>query len=80
MDEGERQLLESLAVERRLLALGVIVEGAPYVGQVPFALTPGGDLLIHVSKLDSSRSGGDARRCGTRASGCGPAIPDNCRH
>jgi len=52
MDEGERQLLRSLVVERRLLALGVLVDGAPYVGQVPFALTAdGGGLLIHVSRL-----------------------------
>lgn len=52
MDEGERQLLRSLVVERRLLALGVVVEGAPYVGQVPFAVAPTGDgLLIHVSRL-----------------------------
>ncbi len=43
--------LRGLAVERRLLALGVLVDGAPYVGQVPFALTPGGDLLVHVSRL-----------------------------
>ncbi|MDH3402683.1 MAG: pyridoxamine 5'-phosphate oxidase [Acidobacteriota bacterium] len=52
MDEGERQLLKSLLVERRLLALGVVVDDAPYVGQVPFALAPGGGaLLIHVSRL-----------------------------
>ena len=52
MDEGERQLLRSLLVERRLLALGVVVDGAPYVGQVPFALTAdGASLLIHVSRL-----------------------------
>ncbi len=52
MDEGERQLLRSLVVERRLLALGVVVDDAPYVGQVPFALAPdGASLLIHVSRL-----------------------------
>jgi putative heme iron utilization protein len=51
MDEAEGRLLRTLVVERRLLALGVVVEGSPYVGQVPFALAPGGELLIHVSRL-----------------------------
>ena len=52
MNEGERQLLRQLVVERRLLALGVLVDGAPYVGQVPFALNADGSgLLIHVSRL-----------------------------
>ncbi|MCP4201459.1 MAG: hypothetical protein GY769_05930 [bacterium] len=36
----------------RLLALGVLAEDRPYVGQVPFAAWPGrGSLLIHVSAL-----------------------------
>lgn len=51
MDEAERSLLRSLIVERPLMALGVVVEDAPYVGQVPFALTAEGTLLIHVSRL-----------------------------
>jgi putative heme iron utilization protein len=52
MDETHNNLLRELVVEHQLLALGVIVDGAPYVGQVPFALRPdGGGLLIHVSRL-----------------------------
>jgi len=51
MDDGERLLLRRLLVERPLMALGVLVEGAPYVGQVPCALTAEGALLVHVSRL-----------------------------
>ncbi len=45
MDEGERQLLKSLVVERRLLALDVAVDGAPYVGQVPELAVERGRLV-----------------------------------
>lgn len=52
MDEAYRELLRILLVERRVLALAVVVDGAPYVGQVPYALrADGGGLLIHVSRL-----------------------------
>lgn len=46
------ETLRLLLDNSRLLALGVSVEGRPYVGQVPFAVWPGkGSLLIHVSAL-----------------------------
>lgn len=47
-----RKHLRALLQGSHLLGLGVLVEGRPYVGQVPFAVWPGrGALLIHVSVL-----------------------------
>ena len=44
--------LRSLLEGSRLLALAVLVEGRPFVGQVPFAVwLERGSLLIHVSAL-----------------------------
>ena len=52
MDNDDSQLLIRLLTRQTVLALGVLVEGKPFVGQVPFAVR--GDfsgLLIHVSQL-----------------------------
>lgn len=47
-----RQHLRTLLEGSRLLALGVLADSRPYVGQVPFAVWPGrGSLLVHVSAL-----------------------------
>ena len=40
MGPDERTLLRTLILGERLLALGVVVEGAPVVGVVPFAPAP----------------------------------------
>ena len=73
-DPGEaHRLLRDLLDGTRLLALGVLVEGRPYVGQVPFAVWPSrGSLLVHVSALARhSRGLGD----GARRSGPGTPVP-----
>ncbi len=38
MDPEDRSLLRSLLVDERLLALGLVVEGQPVVGLLPFAV------------------------------------------
>ena len=52
MREQERELLDSLLTGRPVLALAVLVEGRPCVGQLPFAWwRERGSLLVHVSAL-----------------------------
>lgn len=52
MNPGNEALLVELLTGQRVLALGVLVEGAPYVGLLPFALKPDfGGALVHASKL-----------------------------
>jgi putative heme iron utilization protein len=44
--------LRSLLARQRVLSLSVLVEGAPYIGLLPYALRPDfGAALIHASKL-----------------------------
>jgi hypothetical protein len=51
MDDRDRNLLKELLAQR-VLALGVLVEGKPYAGLLPFAARPDfGALLIHASDL-----------------------------
>jgi hypothetical protein len=51
-DSKSREHLRTLLSGSHLLGLGVLAEGRPYVGQVPYAVWPGrGSLLIHVSAL-----------------------------
>lgn len=51
-------LLKELLTGQRVLALGVLVEGAPYVGLLPFALEPDfGGALVHASKLARHSAG-----------------------
>src|SRR5688572_30029285 len=58
MDSDDSALLKSLFVDVRLLSLGVLIDGAPYVGLLPFALTATCDaLLIHASALAKHTKG-----------------------
>lgn len=58
MDQDARNLLRSLLLGQRLLALAVLVDDRPVIGQVPFALRPDGSgLLIHVSRLARHTAG-----------------------
>lgn len=57
MNAEDRKLVRSL-LDQRVLALGVLVDGLPHVGQVPFALRPDlSGLLIHVSGLARHTAG-----------------------
>ncbi len=52
MEIEEARLLRSLLTGTRVLSLGVLVDGAPLVGLLPFAVRP--DLsgaIVHVSRL-----------------------------
>jgi putative heme iron utilization protein len=52
MDSADADVLRSLIEGERILALGVLVDGGPYVGLVPFALAADGcALYIHTSAL-----------------------------
>jgi len=52
MKPDDATLLRSLLRDCRLLSLGVLVEGEPNVGLVPFAVGQSfGTLIIHVSRL-----------------------------
>jgi putative heme iron utilization protein len=52
MEAADRELVEELLVGRRVLALSVLVDGRPFVGQLPFAVRPDfGALLVHASRL-----------------------------
>lgn len=51
MNAEDKQLLLGL-VDRRVLAMGVLVDGAPYVGLLPFASSPDRrSLYVHSSSL-----------------------------
>ncbi len=50
MKSEDRDLLNDLLTEARVLSLGVLVEGAPYVGLLPFAVSEDkGSALVHAS-------------------------------
>jgi len=52
MTDEEKRQLRALLHDRLVLALGVLVDGAPYLGQLPFALGPTGDtLIVQASRL-----------------------------
>jgi hypothetical protein len=52
MEAANSALVRSLLVERRTVALGVLVDGKPYVGQLPFAPRADfGALFVHASQL-----------------------------
>lgn len=51
MNADDKQLLLGL-LDRRVLAMGVLVDGAPYVGLLPFASSPDRrSLFVHSSSL-----------------------------
>ncbi len=52
MSSEDAALLRDLLERRRLLALGVLVDGEPYVGLLPFAVAAGySALVVHASRL-----------------------------
>lgn len=58
MNAGNDALLKELLTGQHVLALGVLVEGAPYVGLLPFALKPDfGGAVVHASKLARHSAG-----------------------
>ena len=58
MTPEDRELLRDLLTRQRVLSLGVLVNGEPYVGLLPFAMLP--DLsaaLVHASGLARHTAG-----------------------
>jgi putative heme iron utilization protein len=52
MNQEEKRLLRELLEVPRVLALGVLVEGAPYVGLLPFVASEDhGAIFVHASAL-----------------------------
>ena len=52
MNKAERELLVRLLTDERVAALAILVEGKPFAGLVPFAMTADGmAALIHASQL-----------------------------
>ena len=52
MNPEEQRLLRDLLTQQRVLALSVLLDGAPYVGMLPYAIRPDlGSLLVHASDL-----------------------------
>lgn len=52
MNSRTQDVLKELLTGQRVMALGVLVDGAPYVGMLPFALHPGYTaLLVQASDL-----------------------------
>ena len=52
MRSEELELLRSLLTRQRMLSLGVLIDGKPYVGLLPFVTRPGFQaLVIHASSL-----------------------------
>lgn len=52
MQAEELDLLRRLLEEQRMLSLGVLIDGKPYVGLLPFVTRPDfGALVIHASSL-----------------------------
>lgn len=52
MDSADADVLRALIERERILALGVLVDGGPYVGLVPFALAADRcALYVHTSTL-----------------------------
>ena len=60
MKAEDRLVLRRLLTEVRVLSLGVLVDGTPYVGLVPFAVgTNRGSALVHASGTLTKAVGGD---------------------
>ncbi|HEY3354575.1 MAG TPA: hypothetical protein VGQ83_15090 [Polyangia bacterium] len=58
MHADDARLLRDLMTGQRLLALGVLVDGAPYVGLTPFVPDArGAALVVHVSSLARHTAG-----------------------
>jgi hypothetical protein len=52
MEPSDLRLLRRLLTSERVLSLGLLVEGAPLVGVLPFLATPDLDaLIVHASRL-----------------------------
>ena len=51
MDAAQAQALKDLLQRQEVAALGTLHQGEPAVSMVPYALLPGGALVIHVSQL-----------------------------
>ena len=52
MDEQESRFLKELMTGPRVLSLAVLVDGAPLVGLLPFAIKPDlGAAIVHASQL-----------------------------
>ena len=52
MTPEQLQELQELVSHQRLLALSVLIDGAPYAGLLPYAFTPEhGAMLVHASRL-----------------------------
>ena len=52
MKSEDRELLRGLLTGRRVLSLGVVVDGAPYVGMLPFVAAPDyQSVIVHASQL-----------------------------
>jgi len=52
MEAEESSLVKKLLTESRVLSLGVLVDGRPHVGLLPFVVEAGyGSALIHASQL-----------------------------
>lgn len=52
MQPQDRDLLKNLLAETRVLSLGVLVDGAPHVGLLPYVVAPDfGSALVHASQL-----------------------------
>lgn len=58
MSPEDRTLLIALLTRQRVLALAVLVDGAPYTGLLPFAALPDfSGVLVHASKLARHTAG-----------------------
>jgi hypothetical protein len=52
METGPLQALRTLLTARRVLSLAVVVDGAPVIGLLPFAMAPDRRaLVVHASRL-----------------------------
>jgi len=58
MTPEDRAQLRDLLADQRVLSLAVLVDGAPYVGLLPFAMLPGfSAALVHASALAKHTAG-----------------------
>ncbi len=51
MDPERARALQDLLRRQEVAALGTLHQGEPFVSMAPYALLPGGALLVHVSRL-----------------------------
>jgi heme iron utilization protein len=52
MDSSQLDVVRTLLTTRRVLSLAVVVEGAPVIGLLPFAVMPDvSALIVHASRL-----------------------------